>query len=377
MAFTASIKPDVLLEVSEIAASPSTVDAKYAIEPTTGQVLINRQTARVEVQRLQNGECLDAKIWFYDAGDSNSYIGTVPDATLTCDPPTAQEGQTQSKDFAHNIFFSDTKILDMTRCDNLLTREMEYARNMYDLMYRGRQEVSKFIITQLTANAQANQTPAAQMPTNFSNDATPGSNKVDIASAGMTSTEIWTTIVDMNNIALQNALFAPLVINGRNFNTTAQLSQYNRLNDNQRSEGAFFDNSGLAGNMFWDIHPTHGVDAVTGELSSLVVNPNAYAFWNWTEFDDQVRLIDSSKNHYAFSAPDPFWTYSRNGVQVPVMWDVELWQTCTGRNAKTGKLEFNETMLVQLRGGFEFLPAGFDLTGATQIYKGAMHFRVV
>lgn len=379
MAFTASVKPDLLVEVSNIAASPNTVDAKYAIEPTSGLALIQRQTAQVRINRLQNGDCLDAKIWFYDAGNSTCYIGTTPDGTKDCDPPASSEGQTLSKDFAHNIFFNCHKQMD-TRCDNELTPAMEYAKNIYDLMYRGRTEVSKFMLNQVVANAQANQVPTApvdQMPTNFSNDATPGSNIVNIASAGMTGDQVFQTMVDLNYVASQNALYAPILLTGQNFRTTANLAQYNRVNDDQRSQGLFFDPAGVGGNMVWDTHPTHGVDAVTSALSTLAVNPNAYAFWNWTEFDSIPRVIDASKNHYAFSMPDPVWTYNLNGTQVPVMWDVEIWETCTGRNAKTGKLEFRETMFVQLRGGFEFLPAGFDLTGANQIFKGAMHFTTV
>lgn len=375
MAFTADIKPRLLTEVVNVFNDRGNTDARYSIEAATAPVLLSRQTAR-STQRMRDGECIGTTVWFFDSGaDSGGYEGTTFDAALDCTAGTCTEGGTESQDYDHNIHYHDCKTVDTFRCSSQLQYEQESGRQLYHLMYGRRLSLNKFIINTIAASAQQNQTPTAQMPS-YINEQTAPSNILEIASANMTQANGFETMVEMNNISMQNGLFNPIVLNGRNFSVNQQLAQYNRLNDNQRSEGAYFDPTGIAGNFYWDLHPTHGVDTITGALSSLVVNPNSYIFWNYTLFPETPVMVDGSTNRWIFSMPDPFITYNDGGTTRRLMYDVEKFSTCVGY-AANGMPNFRDTYRVHLRGGFAFAPSGYDAAGTTQVYTGAMHYAVV
>lgn len=374
MAFTADIKTRLVTQVANVFANRGNADARYAIEGGTAPVMLQRQTAR-STQRMIDGECVGTRVWFYDAGaDSGGYEGTVFDAGLDCTAGTCTEGGTQSEDYDNNIHYHDCKTVDTYRCSSQLAYEEEVGRVLYHLMYGRRLSLNKFLINTMVANAQQNQSASA-LPTYITERVAP-SNILEIASANMAQDKVWETMVDVNNISLANSLFSPLVFNGRNFSNSAQLAQYNRLNDNQRSEGAFFDPAGIGGNMFWDLHPTVGVDAITTELSTLVVNPNSYIFWNYSLFPEVPMMVDSSTNRWIFSVPDPVWTYNDGGVTKRIVYDVEKFSTCIGY-AANGMPQMRDTFRVHLRGGFKFAPSGYAMNGASQVYTGTMHYAVV
>jgi hypothetical protein len=371
MAFTASVMPRILYEVNEIYQSPTTVDARYAQEPASAPALLTRQTSRA-VERLTNGSCVGISVWFYDAGASNTvYEGSTPDSGLSCDNAACGEGQTAAKDYDNNIFFNDCKAAVENRCNNELEFAQESARVLYHLMYQMRLSLNKKIINTLMAAAQQNQTPAAQMPAYI--DERVGSNILQIDKDNMTDTTIWQTLVDLNILSVQNGLSNPIFLNGRNFLNARELATFNALNDDQRSQLAIFQSLGR--NMVWDIHTSHGVDAITTELSTLAITPNAYMFWNWTAFPEVPVLKDGSINLWQFSIADPYLTYNDGGVTKRVMYDVEHTYECTGYDA-SGQRTYTHSYRIFLRGGFALAPIGFNMAGTSQVYTGTMHYVV-
>jgi hypothetical protein len=132
--------------------------------------------------------------------------------------------------------------------------------------------------------------------------------------------------------------------------------------------------------MVWDIHTTHGIDALTSELSTLAVTPNAYLFWNYFLYPNISQggapiLKDASNNLWLFSVEDPMLTYNDGGVVKPVVYDVEHTYDCTGYAANGDRIYLHNYRLF-LRGGFSMSPVGFNMDGDTQVYTGAMHFSV-
>mgnify|MGYP001575076808 CR=1 FL=1 len=371
MAFTASLMPRILYEVGEIFRSPNTVDARYSQEPQTAPALLTRQTARA-VPRLSNGACTGVDVWFYDAGASDTvYEGETPDSGLSCDNANCGVGQTASIEVDNNIAFNDCKAAQEDRCDNELTYAQETARVLYHLMYQMRLATNKRFINEIMLAAQQNQVPAGQMPSYITERG--GSNILQIDHTNMLEANIFNTIVDLGIISRQNGLAEPIFLNGRNFLNSATLAQYNALNDNQRSQQAIYGDLGR--NMVWDIHTTHGVDAITTELSTLAITPNAYLFWNYSFFPRVPELKDSSINLWNFSIEDPIWRYNDGGVSKPVVYDVEHTYECTGYDA-AGKRKYLHNFRIFLRGGFTLSPAGFNMAGTSQVYTGAMHYVV-
>lgn len=371
MAFTASVLPRILYEVNEIFQSPNTVDARYAQEVETAPALLTRQTAQ-SIPRLVEGKCVGVNIWFYDAGASDTvYEGSTPDSSLSCDNSACGVGQTAAKEFDNNIFFTDCKAAQENRCNNDISFAQESARVIYHLMYQMRLSLNKRIINDLMATAQQNQVPADQMPDYITERSL--SNILQIDKDNMTDTTLWNTITDLNILSVQNSLPNPIFLNGRNFLNARELATFNSLNDNQRSQLAIFQNLGR--NMVWDIHTTHGIDAITTELSTIAVTPNAYSFWNYVRFPEIPVLKDPAKNLWNFSMADPILRYNDNGVLRPVMYDFEHTYDCTGYDASQERV-YLHNYRIYLRGGFETAPIGFNMAGTSQVYTGTMHYVV-
>jgi hypothetical protein len=175
----------------------------------------------------------------------------------------------------------------------------------------------------------------------------------------------------MNTLAVQNSVANPIFLSGRNFLNAQMLSFYNQLNDNMRSQDAMF--KAFMPNVVNDVHISHGIDALTSELSTLAVTPNAYMFWNYTLFPDVPRLRDSARNLWEFRIADPVLQYSDGGVVKPVMYDVKHWYECSGVDA-AGKDIYTHKYQLFIRGGFATAPAGYLRNGSTQGYTGVLHY---
>ena len=366
MAFTASLMPDIVYGINEIFQNPSPVDARYSQEVQSAPTLISRQTAKVK-ERLTDGTCVGIKVWFYDAGASNTiYEGSTPDSSLDCDDASCGVGQTAGKDIDNNIFFWDCKAAQEDRCDNELDFAQETARVLYHLMYNMRCALNKRFINTFMLAAQQNQ---ITLPSGMVERS--GSNIIQIDKDNFTDSTIWNTIVDLGILSQQNGVFEPIYLNGRNFQNSSILAQFNGLNDNQRSQPAIYN--ALGRNFVWDIHSTHGVDAISTELSTIAVSPNAYLFWNAPLYDTTPILKDPSKNLWIFSVADPILRWNKNGVTTPVMYDVEHTYECTGRDA-LGKRVYLHNYRLFLRGGLAMSPLGYNMAGTSQVYTGTMHF---
>jgi hypothetical protein len=366
MAFTASLMPDIVLGVNEIFNAPNTVDARYSQEVGVAPALLTKQTARTQ-ERLTNGTCVGIKVWFYDAGASNTiYEGSELDSSLACDNGACGVGQTAGKDIDNNIFFHDCKAAQEDRCNNELDFATETARVLYHLMYNMRVALSKRFINTLMLAAQQNQVVLPSYMTERS-----GSNIIQIDKDNFTDSTIWNTIVDLGILAQQNGILDPIILNGRNFQNSSILAQFNGLNDNERSQPAIYNTLGR--NMVWDIHSTAGIDAITTELSTILVSPNTYLFWNYTLFPTIPVMKDPSINLWNFSIADPILRYNANGVIRPVMYDVEHTYECTGYDSAGNRIYLHNYRLF-LRGGFTLAPLGYNMAGNSQVYTGTMHF---
>lgn len=362
----------VHFELSELYGNPSLATARYGQEPQIIGALLNRQTAS-SAPILTNGKCVGAKVWFYDAGASNTvYSGSVPNPANDCTTEACGVGQTASKDLSNNLFIEDCKGAQEERCDNELTVAAEMASVHYHLMYQMRVEAQKRFITALMAAAQQNQVPTAQMAPYINERG--GSNILEIDRANMSDALIYDTLVEIDTVSTQNSLRNPIYINGRNFRNSRILAEFNALNDNQRSQSAIYNAIGR--NMIWDNHIVAGPDAVTTEQSTIAVTPNAYLFWNYVKFPEVPFLKDPSKDLWIYSIADPFLTYNDGGVTRKVMYDVEHTYACTDPRDANGDRVYLHNFKIYLRGGFRLSPLGFNMAGTSQVYSGTMHYVV-
>lgn len=372
MAFTASITPRVLRRLDEIFAAPALVDSRYTQEPLLVQALLARQNTTID-PILKGGKCTGMKAWFFDpgAGTANVYKGSVLDPAITCDAPTASEGQTQGKDFDHNIpIYAKRKVVS-SRCDNDLMLAEETSKVLYDAMYELRLVLQEKTITNIVGAAQQN---LATLPSYITERA--ASNILEVDPANMTGDLVLNTLLEMDLIAGQNSIYDPMYLTGRNLRNEAKIAFYDRLNDNSRGNYALFND--YMGKIVSDVHINAGLDKLVAPdtNSTLAVSPNSYIFWNFSMFPEIPVMVDSSRNMWNFSIEDPILSWNDNGTMRKVKYDVEVWHTCTGYDAAYDRKD-DIVFRVWCKGGFHTAPAGYLRDGVTQGYTGILHYVAV
>ena len=131
--------------------------------------------------------------------------------------------------------------------------------------------------------------------------------------------------------------------------------------DNKKGQ---FDTLGLGTTSFdSQITEVYGKDAI------LMIDPNCVAFFNRPLYSLQPTLVDSSKGIYNWSFAHPTLTYSKNGTQTPIYFNVVLQKVCNKRN-KDGKHQFLHNLEVSLIAGFHLVSSPCeDCSGVVSIVE--------
>jgi hypothetical protein len=127
----------------------------------------------------------------------------------------------------------------------------------------------------------------------------------------------------------------------------------NRMNEGERA--AFLAYNGY--DLYFD---ERDLDIHIGQRTAFIIDSNSYAFWNTYRSPATVTLWDSITGLHVWSQPDPILRWNKNGVQTPVVWEMEMQKTCTGRTA-TGYPQFTYKISGRLLGGFITAPLGPNL----------------
>ena len=116
--FTASTSQDILLRMKELFGDSVQANAEFRHELGTAQAIIENQTMRF-TEVVEGGKCVGFKtLWLKDCAAQTIYSDTVADATLTCDVPTGQELQSDSKTYTPNRFINARRQVNDDLCNN-------------------------------------------------------------------------------------------------------------------------------------------------------------------------------------------------------------------------------------------------------------------
>lgn len=340
--FTASQIQEAQLRMSAMFADPNTSKTEWQQgEALSARALLPRQTART-LERLTSGICVGAEIWFVRPHAADLAEENWP-ASNDCEVPAGQQAETVKQDLTTDILAYANATLKDNRCDNFISFQEEFAEQAGHLMARLRRQLNNnVVLATLDANSQTNLDTL--IPSTW--DATTDAPLIVAPSDDF----VWSNLNVFRRVAMRNGFGNFFFLSGELFNDDTWLAMLNRMNEGERA-------AYLAWNTRQIYFDERDLDLYMGQRTAFAIDTNSYAFWNTYRSPAVATMIDTNLQKSVWAQPDPILTWNNNGRQVPVVWEMELQKTCTGRDAQ-GFDQNTYQMSGRLLGGFVTAPAG-------------------
>jgi hypothetical protein len=356
MAFTASalLRLNVALS-SMFGQDVTTTKAPIDFPAVSARAVLNNQNARVD-ERLEGNKCVGIKAWYIDYT-----VGSDVAAATNCTTPGGNVLATLSKNYDSTVLAQHAETMDAPRCDNELTKAEEYMAAIKICMAKIRKDLNVITINKLNSNAGANVfTPLPNLGTAW--DGTTNTPRINVPSADFK----WDNIGWFKQVAEGNSLGDHIFLSGAtNFYGEAWKSQYMKFDANGPSTYQAYQDH----RFYFD---SRALDQTLTGANTFVFNPANFIFWNNvhspavpTEFS-----VGTNGKKFIFTMEDPELNYVRNGKLVPVVYHVELEESCSSRTT-LGELVKSYKLYMYLVGGLEAAPA------APGGQTGALKFRAV
>lgn len=350
MALTASASLAIQKRVKEKWNEGATqAGRQYYAENSVAKALLSNNTLSFE-EVWQNGKCVEVKLWMVDVSDGANAVdnvGTTP-PTTTCDLVATKTVGTRGFTYTPNLYLQDGFTVPDALCGNDARFTELVADGLTQRLRDFRRELNTQCIDFLNDNASANQ-DTMFVGSEFTVDGV----KTLIPEA------LWLREDFLSKLAITattNKMGQDyLVIDGSNLLLNTMMSKYYGLNLDQKSFGAAF--ADFISRYYSDVLR---LNAVVGEPSTFLVNPNMFGFMNRAQYGLAPTVIDPSNNRSAFSIADPELTYRRvrrdadtgraTTETVPVMYDVYYEYACSGRDG-LGNFTYDHKWEIDFRGG--------------------------
>lgn len=348
MAFTASTMNRVNVRLNAMFAEPSTAQTEYNEPAEVLKWLLANQTATAD-PILQGDKCVGVKAWFV----RTSGITTVATPS-DCTTPTGNPAETLSKNFTTEVFTGSAGIANSLRCDNELDFIEESAAVLRRLITVARKKLNETVIGRLAANGQSN--IDLGIPDFWDGTSSPG--KILVPATDFK----WEMIGEFDATVKNNNFGQYAMVNGRsNFYQDAWVQSYLRSNaDGPAGSLAYGD-----ANMVFDIRD---MDVLIGQKQTLAIDLNSFIFWNTTFSPSTPTQMFDEK--WMWTVADPEVNVRVGNQLAPLLYEVEMERTCTGRNANS-QLVYQYKWYVRPVGGFGFVPQGPEGETGTLIFEKA------
>lgn len=337
--FAASEMNVAQVKLEAMFADPNTARTEMQRgEAAASRALLMRQTA-TSTPILTGDKCVGADVWFYRPGaaDATSQV----DGLSGCAVPTAVEGETVKVTLETSVLAASSVKLKDNRCDNLINFQEEFMWAQRHVLSENRHKLNTaVIIPGLTAAAQDN------LDTMISSTWDDTLARIIVPTADFS----YKNLNEFRIVAKNNGFSDFFFLSGRLFNDDHWMSMLNRLNETERNQAlAWADRE-----IYFD---ERDLDVTMTKKTAFAVDVNSYIFWNTYRSSSAVTLVDTENQRYQWAITDPFLTWNDGGRQKPVVHEMEMVKTCTGRDAQ-GFAQYTYTMWGRILGGFEFVPEG-------------------
>lgn len=357
MAMTQSAAVDVQLRIDELFNADKTMPGNEFMRPATSAKTVLENLTHRSVPVFRNGKCVGLQVlWLKDCNDDAVVSDTAP--VVACDIPAGAELASDKKTYEPDLFINDTRSASDDLCANYYEFVDTSAATLKRLITTIEQKLNVQTIAFLKANAQVNAD-------------TGGAGTIAGTQTGFPAASFGPDLLaEISAYAATNRISDYRILSGRNFYNSVFNAQYRRLNDDQRNQGAAYDNAGIAFDLL-------DLDTTAAIPSTFVFNPDCIGFFNKTWSSFTPELVDPKLNKWAYKIASPNLRYrysaNENGRLVnrlqPVEYEVEYEKVCTGRDS-LGKPVYMHTYLVRFIGSLFTAPGGCnDETGILHFTK--------
>jgi len=337
----------------------------------TANALLRENRARISPVLIDN-QCVAYKVGWQTFADSDTpdVNGTVADLTDGCDLTPATVSSTDAATYENNIGIEEVISESDNVCGNLFSdtgnsghaRQEDVATLIAGQMAHAMAKIRYGLNVQAITFLHSGATPINR-DTNLPDEVTFDATLDEFQVSDATLFQNPDFLTDIDAIVANNRMGDYFFVNGRRawYNATVN-SQFNRLNDDQRSQ-IRFDNY----NMYFDIRD---LDSTLTGINSFAVTPGAYAIWNAHYSSPVPRRLSngsSGEERWAFTITDPEAVIFQNGRLVPLTYEVIYQRQCGGQRAGQQMYDTHTWKIVFI-GGFKLAPA------SANTHTGILHF---
>jgi len=339
--FTNSVISRAQINLDELFASPNSAKTESLVgAAATARALLMNQRATT-VDRLVGNKCVGVEAHYIRPHADGDATVVTP---TTCATPIGPEAETLKVNYDTVVLVEATATIKDNRCDNLVSFADELAEQTQNLMTTLRRDLNKIVVIPTVAAAsQAN----IDTFIDATWDATTNTPRIVVPTTDFT----WEKFNEFRILAANNNFGDVIWMSGRLFNTDKWLAMLNRNNEGFRNESlAYADQE-----MYFD---ERDLDVTMTRKTAFAIDRNSYAFWNTVRNTPTPREIPTADGKkYVWVQADPFLMWNNNGRLSPVLYEMEMQETCYGRDAQ--KFTQNSYAVYgRLIGGFKFAPTG-------------------
>jgi len=339
--FTASALDRAQIKLGDLFATPNISQTELLRgSALTARALLAKNRART-VERLEGNKCVGIKAWFVRPHSENGQGFATP---TTCAVPCGDESETVSTNYDSVVLAEAQGKVSDNRCDNALEFGDELAVVQADMMSQLRYEFNNFIaIPTVAAASQANLDTF--MEATWDGVTNTPRITVPIADFNYANFSEFQTVAENNNFG------EFFFISGRLLRSQEWFAMLNKGNEGFRDQALAFAQQ----DIYFD---TRDLDKKMTRKTLFAIDQNSFAFWNNTRSTPTPTAQNTDTGRkWAWVQADPIMTYNRNGQIVPVLYEFEMQETCTGRD--TLKFQQNSYCLYgRMIGGLKFAPTG-------------------
>ena len=339
--FTNSVISRAQINLDELFASPNSAKTEYlAGAAAMARALLMNQRSTT-VPRLVGNKCVGVEAHYIRPHADGEATVVTP---TTCATPIGPEAETLKANYDTVVLVEATATIKDNRCDNLVSFADELAEQTQNVMTTLRKDFNRLtVIPTVAAASQANIDTFIDSGWDY----TTNTPRITIAADQFT----WENFNEFRILAANNNFGDTLWVSGRLFNSDKWLAGLNRNNEGLRMQQLAYSEQ----EMYFD---ERDLDVTMTRKTAFAIDRNSYAFWNTVRNSPTPKEIPTTDGmKYVWVQADPFLMWNNNGRLTPVLYEMEMQETCYGRDAQ--KFTQNSYALyARLIGGFKFAPTG-------------------
>lgn len=339
--FTNSVIQTAQVKLENMFATPNVAVTEYrAGSASTARALLMKQRATT-VDRLVGDKCVGVEAYYIRPHADGDATVVTP---TTCATPVGPEAETLKGSYSTIVLVEATATIKDNRCDNLVTFSDELAAQQNLVMTKMRQDFNKLIVIPTVAAASQANLDTFIDPTW---DYVTNTPRITVPITDFT----WEKFNEFRIVAANNNFGDVVWVSGRLFNDDRWMAGLNRNNEGFRNEALAYAEQ----EMYFD---ERDLDQTMTRKTAFAIDQNSYAFWNTVRNSPSPREVNSTEGKkWVWVQADPFLMWNKNGKLTPVLYEMEMQESCYGRDAQ--KFAQNSFALYgRLLGGFKFAPTG-------------------